>query len=125
MLTTEGVFHFIPRGHKLQQISKDDARKALYSAALEQEAVRDAPAVFLIAADYRRTSRKYGERAERYVHMEAGHAAQNLLLQVEALGLGGVPIGAFDDQAAHRALALPSELAVLYLLPVGHPAREP
>lgn len=124
VLSADGVFHYLPQGHKLRRISDDDARPALYAAALEQEAVRDAPAVFVIAADYQRTSRKYGDRAERYVYMEAGHAAQNLLLQAVALGLGGVPIGAFDDNAAHRALALSRELAVLYLLPVGHPARE-
>jgi SagB-type dehydrogenase family enzyme len=76
--------------------------------------------VFVIAAVYERTAGKYGDRAERYVHLEAGHAAQNLLLQAVALDLGGVTIGAFDDQKVQDALGLPEDQAPLYLIPVGH-----
>ena len=101
-----------------------DVRTALFQAALRQESVRDAPSVFVLAGVYERTARKYGSiRAERYVHMEAGHATQNLLLQAVALQLAAVPIGAFDDHAVHRALELPAAHRPLYLVPVGHPAR--
>jgi SagB-type dehydrogenase family enzyme len=92
-------------------------------AALGQAAVGDAPAVFLLAAVGERTTAKYGpERGARFVQMEAGHAAQNLLLQAVALGLGAVPVGAFDEAALSRALDLPAGEAPLYLIPVGHPA---
>jgi SagB-type dehydrogenase family enzyme len=84
--------------------------------------VRDAPSVFVLAAVYERIERKYGaERTPRYVHMEVGHAAQNLLLQATVLGLGGVPIGAFDDEAVHRTLGIPPDHEPLYLIPVGQP----
>jgi SagB-type dehydrogenase family enzyme len=87
-----------------------------------QEAILQAPAVFVIAAVYRRTARKYGEqRTPRYVHMEVGHSAQNLLLEAVALGLGGVVIGAFNDGEVERVLSLPAEQKPLYLIPVGHP----
>ena len=56
-----------------------------------------------------------------YVHMEVGHAAQNLLLEAVALGLGGVPVGAFEDDALQNALGLPADQRPLYLVPVGHP----
>jgi nitroreductase len=62
------------------------------------------------------------KRGPRYVHLEAGHAAQNLLLQAVALGLGAVPIGAFDDDRLSRALGLPADHRPLYLIPVGRPA---
>jgi nitroreductase len=69
-----------------------------------------------------RTQAKYGaDRARRYVALEAGHAAQDLLLQAVALGLGAVPIGAFDDAAVATVLGLPSGYEPLYLLAVGHP----
>ena len=91
-------------------------------AALDQEAITQAPAVFVIAAVYERTSHKYGAaRTPRYVHMEVGHAAQNLLLETVALGLGGVTIGAFEDDALRNALSLPADHRPLYLIPVGHP----
>ena len=77
--------------------------------------------VFVVAAVYERTARKYGqERSPRYVHLEAGHAAQNLLLQAVALDLGAVPVGAFDDAGVRTALSLPADHQPLYLIPAGH-----
>ena len=78
---------------------------------------------FIVAAVYSRTEQKYGERAERYVKLEAGHAAQNLLLQAVSLGLGAVPIGAFHNDEVQEVLDLPSGHEPLYLIPVGHPAK--
>lgn len=120
--TEAGFYHYEPRLHQLRRHSERDLRPALSKAALSQEAIREAPAVFVIAAVYERTAQKYGPaRSERYVHLEAGHAAQNLLLQAVALGLGGVPIGAFDDAQVQRSLSLPTDHRPLYLIPVGHP----
>jgi SagB-type dehydrogenase family enzyme len=121
--TAEGAFHYQPAGHRLAALSHEDPRPALYAAALQQDPVRDAPAVFVVAAVYQRTSAKYGqERSPRYVHLEAGHAAQNLLLEAVALGLGAVPIGAFYDEEVQKALELPADHRPLYLIPVGHPS---
>ena len=62
----------------------------------------------VFAAVYERTARKYGKRAVRYVHMETGHAAQNLFLQAGALDLDTVTVGAFDDEAVAALLQLPA-----------------
>ncbi len=122
LATADGAFHYAPSNHALQEVASEDRRPDLWRAALRQEAVRQAPAVFALAAVYERTSAKYGaQRSPRYVHLEAGHAAQNLLLQAVALGLGGVPIGAFDDEAVQAALGLAVEEKPLYIIPVGHP----
>jgi nitroreductase len=53
--------------------------------------------------------------------MEAGHAAENILLQATALQLGTVVVGAFDDQMIQRVLGMPSDHEPLALIPVGHP----
>ncbi len=122
ILSAAGFYRYDPQRHELQRRSERDLRPALYRAALEQESVRDAPAVFVITAVYARTARKYGSvRSPRYVHMEAGHAAQNLLLQAVALGLGAVPIGAFNDAGVQQLLGLAAEEQPLYLIPTGHP----
>jgi SagB-type dehydrogenase family enzyme len=121
LLTVEGMYHYLPHGHQLTLNKKGDYRRGLYEAALEQVAILNAPAVFVITAVYERTSVKYGEdRSPRYVHLEAGHAAQNLLLQATALGLGGVPIGAFYDEQVKDVLSLPPDQQPLYIIPVGH-----
>ncbi|MFH1928747.1 MAG: SagB/ThcOx family dehydrogenase [Chloroflexota bacterium] len=119
----QGFYHYEPQGHKMELITRDDLRMEVWKASLKQDAVRDAPAVFIIAAVYERTAVKYGDRAARYVHLEAGHAAQNLLLQAVALDLGGVPIGAFHDDRLQSALSLPGDHEPLYVIPIGHPAE--
>ena len=120
--TGEGFYHYQPKRHRLVDHLDEDVRPRMYRAALEQDAVREAGAVFVIAAVYERTEAKYGKsRSPRYVHLEAGHAAQNLLLQAEVLGLGAVPIGAFSDTALQTVLSLPAHHRPLYLIAVGHP----
>jgi SagB-type dehydrogenase family enzyme len=125
LVTPEGLYHYLPDGHRIEALAHDDRRPTLARAALGQEAVADAAAVVIITGVYARTSQKYGDRAERYVHLEAGHAAQNVLLQAVSLGLGAVPIGAFEDRAVQEALGLPPDHEPLYLIPVGHPAPVP
>jgi SagB-type dehydrogenase family enzyme len=121
-VTREGAYHYEPQGHRLTVHLEGDLRQALYEAALRQDPVLDAPVVFVIAAVYGRTAAKYGaERSPRYVHLEAGHAAQNVLLQAVALNLGAVPIGAFYDERVQEVLKLPSDQQPLYLIPVGRP----
>jgi SagB-type dehydrogenase family enzyme len=121
VVTAEGLYHYQPAGHQVTATPRLGLRQALWEAGLKQDYIRLAPAVFAIAAVYKRTSGKYGERAARYVHLEAGHAAENLLLQAVALGLGGVVIGAFYDDKVQAALDLPGDQEPLYLIPVGHP----
>jgi SagB-type dehydrogenase family enzyme len=126
LATAEGVFHYEPQGHRLGVMARDDVRQSLYEAALRQDPVRRAPTVFVIAAVVERTAQKYGEeRSPRYVHLEAGHAAQNLLLEAVALDLGAVPIGAFQDEQVQNALGLPADHEPLYVIPVGHPHGVP
>ncbi len=119
--TAGGVEHYRPRGHVLEPHLSQDVRAALAHAALDQRAVAEAPACVILTAVEARTQAKYGTRAERYCFLEAGHAAQNLLLQATALDLGGVPVGAFEDEQVAAALHLPPGTRPLYLLPVGHP----
>jgi SagB-type dehydrogenase family enzyme len=122
LTNSSGVFRYDPAKHELETLSSQDVRQGLFEAALQQEPVRQAPVVFVLTAVYERTADRYGDqRAPRYVHMEAGHAAQNLLLQAVALELGAVSIGAFHDDQVQTALGLPADHLPLYLIPVGHP----
>ncbi|NIP84016.1 MAG: SagB/ThcOx family dehydrogenase [Planctomycetales bacterium] len=118
----DGLYRYLPEDHRLSVQLAEDIRPALRQAALDQEPVGTAPAVFILTGVYQRTAGKYGQtRAVRYVHMEAGHAGQNLLLQATALNLGAVPIGAFEDRRLSKILRLPRDEVPLYLIPVGHP----
>jgi len=119
VVTAKGVARYLPAEHALQQHIAGDRRELLQAAAFGQQCVGQAPGSIVIAAITERTARRYGPRAERYVLMEVGHCAQNILLQAVALGLGSVPVGAFDEGKVAEALQLPSGQQPFYILPVG------
>ncbi len=118
-----GVYKYQPEGHELVKVGDKDVRPELSQAALNQAWVREAAIDIVIAAVYERTTQKYGERGVRYVHLEAGHAAQNICLQATALNLGAVTIGAFDDEQLKNILSMPGDETPLYLIPVGRKAQ--
>jgi SagB-type dehydrogenase family enzyme len=122
-VTPEGVWRYLPAEHALAIVRTGDVRPDLAAAALGQGAVASAPLVVVINGVVARTAARYGSRAERYVWLEAGHAAQNVLLEAVALDLGAVPIGAFDDDAVRAVVGASAGEDALYLVPVGHPAQ--
>jgi len=124
LVTDQGVFRYDPHNHALEPKQHGDVRPGLAVAALGQPFVRTAPVSIVLAAIYARTTERYGPRGERYVHMDTGHAAENVHLQAVALGLGSVAVGAFDDKGVSEVLDLTDEERPLYILPVGvpHPA---
>lgn len=123
LVTEEGLFHYLPAKHALEKLVERDLRSALAVAAWGQGFIADAPLTLVFAAEFARTTNRYGKRGIRYVYMEAGHAAQNVHLQAEALGLGSVAVGAFDDASVSKVLALPENLEPIYMVVVGHCRR--
>lgn len=123
LVSQEGVFRYRPDGHTLEKTRGDDLRRPLAGAALGQEFVAAAAVSIVFTAVYERTTGRYGDRGARYVHMDAGHAAQNIHLQAEALGLASVAVGAFEDSSVARGLGLPSNEHPIYIIAVGARAR--
>jgi SagB-type dehydrogenase family enzyme len=122
VVTPHGVFRYQPTTHTLRQRITGDVRAELAHAAYEQRWLTETSCVFSVVAIVERTARKYGARAERYVQLEAGHVAQNILLMAVGLGLSGTPVGAFNDNAVARTLGLDKGETPLYLVPVGLPS---
>ena len=121
VMTADGVSRYRPRDHALEPLLAGDQRRAVRQTALDQEMITQAPATLIITAVVERVAAKYRDRAERYCFIEAGHIAQNILLQAEALRLAGVPVGAFEDAKVAAALKLPANERVMYLVPLGKP----
>jgi len=114
-----GVYKYVPRGHELLKVVDEDLRDSLAVAALRQSCVRDGAIDLVFTAVYERTTGKYGDRGIRYVHMEVGHAAENVCLQAVSLGLGTVVVGAFRDEEVKKVLSLPKEERPLCIMPIG------
>jgi SagB-type dehydrogenase family enzyme len=118
------LWHYLPELHAMEVRATKITQQGLAEASLGQEALREASACFVISGDYSVTAAKYGDRAQRYVHIEAGHVGQNILLQAVALGLAGVPMGAFKDEEVKAYLELPEGESPIYLLSFGHRKAE-
>lgn len=114
-----GVYKYRPDAHALVQVGDEDVRVELAEAALGQTWVEEGAIDIVISAVCERTTTKYGDRGVRYVHMEAGHAAQNICLQATALGLGVVTVGAFYDDQVKDVVAMLEDEVPLYIIPVG------
>lgn len=116
----DGVFEYIPDGNKLIQIAEDDRRPQLVRASLGQTYIADAPLVVVVTGNFRITEAKYGQRAYRYLNMEIGHVAENIVLQAVSLGLVSIPIGAFWDDVVAKTLELPETRDPFYIIPIGY-----
>jgi SagB-type dehydrogenase family enzyme len=114
-----GVYKYNPERHELVRVRDGDVRGQLAKAALGQRWVQEGAVDIVIAAIYERTTVKYGDRGIRYVHMEAGHAAENICLQAAALDLGVVTVGAFYDDLVRDIMGMLADEIPLYVIPIG------
>jgi SagB-type dehydrogenase family enzyme len=115
-----GVYRYRAANHSLEVVVQGDRRKDVAHAALTQMWIAAAPIIFVITAEYERTTSKYGERGVRYAHIEVGHVGENIFLQAGALGLGAGIVGAFRDASVADAIGAPKEEEPLIIIPVGY-----
>jgi SagB-type dehydrogenase family enzyme len=118
VVTPQEVLRYVP-GTASVEVRTDAKSKGAVVQAIAGSPAVEAYAVFIITGVPARITGKYADRGIRYMWMEAGHAAQNLLLAAAAMDLGAVPIGAFNDAAVAEALGLSGQEEPLYIIPVG------
>lgn len=105
-----GLYRFLASGHKLAEFNIDPAiAERVTEACYRQRFVKTCAATIIFAAEVYRMYWRYGERGYRYMHLDAGHACQNLYLAAEAIGGGACAIGAFYDDELNMALGLDGE----------------
>lgn len=118
----DGVYYLAPQGLELRRIRADISRQALGFLCLGQELGVHAAAVVFHAADLAAAVRRYGDRAYRYLHLDAGMLGERLNLAALAEGLGASGIGGFFDDHITELLGIPPEQAVIYVTTLGTPA---
>jgi SagB-type dehydrogenase family enzyme len=126
-----GVYKYLPGDHKLIKTAEGDRRADLSRAAAGQQSVKDGAIVIVISGAFERTTGKYKEPLHdartgsdylsgiKYVHMEAGHASQNVYLQAASLRLGTVAVGALSEDEVRQITGMPADERPLYIMPVG------
>ncbi len=119
-----GVYYLAPHQLELRLVRAGDPCEASRFIALGQDLAGDAAAVVFHAADLAACVRDLGERAYRYLHLDAGVVGQRLNLAAVAEGVGVSGIGGFFDDHTADMLGIPREQAVVYITVLGVPAEE-
>jgi SagB-type dehydrogenase family enzyme len=114
-----GIYKYNPEGHSIQLVIEGDQTKKLEEACVGQE-IGTAAFTFIITAESYKTTKKYAERAVRYIYQESGHLGQNLQLQGEAMGFGTWLIGAYWDGKLVDILKLSYMETPVYVIAAGH-----
>ncbi len=114
-----GAYAYDPDRHVLALWKSGALRSKLKHAAVDQEEVENAAAAVLLAADYGRARREFGDNGQRLVLIEAGHIAQNVCLQATALSLGVIAFGKTDPAEVKRIIDLPEPEEHVYLILAG------
>jgi SagB-type dehydrogenase family enzyme len=115
-----GIYHYAIQSHALELIKKGDCSVAVANAALDQRMCIEASVVFIWTAIFERSKWKYGQRAYRYIYLDAGHIAENLALAVVSIGMGSCPIAALYDEEVNEIVGVDGEAeSVIYMSVVG------
>ena len=121
IIKDKGLFLYKFKNHILELVNEENLNMKLCQAAWDQGFIKEAYLNVLICAEFVRTTLRYKERGMRYIFIEVGHCAQNIHLEVVALGLVSVPVGAFNDEKVKHDLNLPKNIEPLYIIPIGYP----
>ncbi|MHC4507395.1 MAG: SagB/ThcOx family dehydrogenase [Planctomycetota bacterium] len=117
-----GLYHYSVQAHQLESLAQRDLRRQITAAALGQGMCAAAPAVFIWSAVFERCKWKYGQRAYRYIYLDAGHIAENLALAAVSLDLGTCEIGALFDDHVNAILGIDGQdESVICMAVVGVP----
>ena len=120
-----GIYHYGIKGHYLELLKQGNCATDVARAALDQEMCRAAAVVFIWTAVFQRSRWKYGQRAYRYVYLDAGHIAENLALAATSLDLGSCPIAALYDDEVNRIIGVDGTAeSVIYITVIGYPAAK-
>ena len=119
-----GCYYYAPHAEELRQIRFNQFQEDLHYLCLGQNLGRDAGAAIFHTANLTAAVAKYGERAYRYLHMDAGHLGQRLNLAATRRKLGVSGIAGFFDDQVNELLSIPAEEAVLYITTVGQKAQQ-
>ena len=120
-----GFYQYDAEEHSLNIVNAGDQHEILEAIGYGQRVFTSAPALLLFAVAPEQLRRKYRKLTERFMHIEVGHAAQNVLLQASSLDLAAAVLGVFKERelSQHLGLVIRRHEPV-YMLALGMPPQE-
>jgi len=87
-----------------------------------KKAIAMAPVVIVVCADPRESG---VENGIEYFIADTAIAFEHLCLAAHALGLGTCWMGWYNEEQIKRALAIPDDIRIIGITPLGYPDQEP
>lgn len=115
----DGVYRFDTGIDNLVLMKKGRFHDSICSAALDQKFFQSSNVNIFMVYNPAKIVPEYGANSAKYCAMECGHIGQNILLMATSLGLGAVPVGAFDSSAINDLLGLSDGQETVYIISVG------
>lgn len=104
-----GLYHYQPLIHTLDILLSPVLDSEVNQIWMSQPWFRDAAAIMIFTAVYRRSTDKYGEVGLAFPFIEAGHAVQNIYLVAQALGMGCCAIGQMNEEGIVKLLDIDTD----------------
>ncbi len=117
-----GAYHYISQNHSLAVISQGKIDEYYNASAGGESWIKTAPAIFVIAGAMDRMNIRPGQDLSRFVYVEAGAAAENMLLEVVSLNLASTYTAGFNSNKTIELLGLSPSEVPMGVFPVGRKA---
>lgn len=101
-----GVYHYGIRGHILEPVANFSFSKDKILSCFGEEWMAKANGVICMTSVFERMTDKYGSRGYRYILLEAGHSAQNMVLAATERNIKITPIGGVNEDVLAREMRL-------------------
>jgi SagB-type dehydrogenase family enzyme len=111
-----GIYHYHVRDHALEAIGSGDPSQRLRELTFDEAYVERAAVVVAVSGCYDRLRWKYGERAYRFMCMDAGFLGQSLYLVTEGLGLAGSAISGFAQDEVESLFGVDGKSEIVLML---------
>lgn len=122
-----GVYRYISGDREMVHqivLEKSENIKDKVAEAIGQNSAKDPAAIVFVVGDMDKMAKAFdGKRVDNNVYLEAGHAAQNMYLQAQSLGLGMVAVAGFNGDKVKEVLGIPTNLTIIYAIPIGLPKK--
>lgn len=115
----DGIYRYDSGSEKLLPVRPGSFLKSICAISLDQDFIPLSNLAFVLAYHPAKIEKHYGRESRKYALLECGHIAQNILLMTSALGLGGVPVGAFYHKKLGSIIDLAGNREALYMICVG------
>lgn len=116
-----GVYAYHAPEHQLVP-EMDAAGEQILVEALDEKNMKSVPAFIVMSGNYTPYQKFGTDMANQSMYLEAGHIAQNFLLELASLQLSGVPFSGFNPEKVGSVLGLDADHPVIYGIAFGKSA---